>query len=532
MRFCPFCSAENPTEASHCATCARRLPPLPPKRQRTQPVPTGVAAAAEIAGVGVATPVAPAPAPVTTTPASLLPAPSALRRSVPPDPRADGSPSRRRNDSSVLPPNPEPAPAPAPGPARALAPRTEVVTPLPPPVVVARPPGLDDPPREIAAPREPEPTPSVVRDATRIDPPPTRIARLPELVDRPFTPPKVLPIPDDPEPGLLNSLRYAITFVRARWQRRGAIKHLGEEIKQDTASLDLVLGTLGAQARSLGIDNRAIAAENAAITAAEEKKTKLEQINGDLASRKSDEITKFDEIERDRTTKVQDAEKILEEANRELSILEGQRRGLRDKRKEVERRQKAYLKAAEDREAEAGNLPMGADRSDRRKAAEDHRREAAALDPERQDLDRKLAALERPIATSTAKVDAARGELDSARRSLHDAREGHRHRLSEIEAEQARKNREITQSESEIQRRLVTLGTLINLNRVEHVGFTELYERIDRLRVAIGARTTEIDKLTLERDGYNRGAMVRGFATLGGGVVLLITLVVILLAVL
>ena len=47
MRFCPFCSSENLDEVSECVSCARRLPPLPPRRRknglaRTATVPTAV----------------------------------------------------------------------------------------------------------------------------------------------------------------------------------------------------------------------------------------------------------------------------------------------------------------------------------------------------------------------------------------------------------------------------------------------------------------------------------------------------------
>src|SRR5204862_8156271 len=99
--------------------------------------------------------------------------------------------------------------------------------------------------------------------------------------------------------------------------------------------------------------------------------------------------------------------------------------------------------------------------------------------------------LERPITEANARLDAAKAELDAAKRSLNDAREGHGHRLAELDAEQKRKGREVGLAEAEIQRRLVTLGTLVNLNRVEDPSFPELYQRIDRLRSAITARTTE-----------------------------------------
>jgi len=223
---------------------------------------------------------------------------------------------------------------------------------------------------------------------------------------------------------------------------------------------------------------------------------------------------------------------MVGEAQSELTNLEAQRRSLRDKRKELERRLKAYLKAADDHDRQAGSAPLGDQRQELRRVAEGHRKEAAALEPERQDIDRRLGSIERPINEVIARLDAGKAELDAAKRSLNDAREGHTHRLAELDAEQKRKTREIGLAESEIQRRLVTLGTLVNLNRIEDPQFTELYTRIDRLRGAITARTTEIEKLTAEREAYDRGTLVRGVATIGGAILILIMLIVIVAAIL
>ena len=173
---------------------------------------------------------------------------------------------------------------------------------------------------------------------------------------------------------------------------------------------------------------------------------------------------------------------------------------------------------------------MGDARQDHRRAAEQFRKEAAAIEPERQETDRRLAALERPIGEATARLDAAKAELDAAKRSLGDAREGHTHRLAELDAEHKRKAREIALAEAEVARRLVTLGTLVNLNRIEDTRFAELYQRIDRLRGAITARTTESEKLAAEREAYDRGTLVRGISAIGGAFVAFIALIVILRA--
>jgi chromosome segregation ATPase len=370
-----------------------------------------------------------------------------------------------------------------------------------------------------------------LRSPTGATPPPTRIQRAEGLADRPFTPPRVLPVPEIPEPGLVNAAKYSVKFTRARWQRRGAIKTLGSEIKQDTEALDQVLGALGREARNAKVEGRVFSAENSAIDGAEQRIQALGKEAGDVDSRKADENSKFLDVESERNAKLVEAEKTADEASKEVQHLEGQRRSLRDKRKELERRQKTYLKNAEDNDRQAGTATMGEARADLRRSAEGHRKEAAALEPERQDVDRRLAALERPIGEAVARLDAARAELDAAKRSLTDAREGHTHRLAELDAEQKRKSREIGLAEAEIQRRLVTLGTLVNLNRIEIVAFAELYERIDRIRGAITARTTEIEKLTAEREAYDRGTLVRGVSTIGGAIVLFIALIVILRAI-
>ncbi|MEP6864402.1 MAG: hypothetical protein ABJE66_27520, partial [Deltaproteobacteria bacterium] len=135
------------------------------------------------------------------------------------------------------------------------------------------------------------------RDAT--EPPPTRI-RTDAMVDRPFTPAQVLAVPEIPEPGLVKAARYAYIFARARWQRRGAIKQLGLEIRQDTDALDQVLGALGAAARSARVEGRVFSAENSAISEAQERINNLNKEGAEVEGRKAEENSKFVDVERER----------------------------------------------------------------------------------------------------------------------------------------------------------------------------------------------------------------------------------------
>lgn len=362
-------------------------------------------------------------------------------------------------------------------------------------------------------------------------PPPTRVGSTTGPVKTPFEPPDVVPVPEVPEPGLINAAGYAVSFTRAHWQRRSVIKNLDSTIKKDTVRMDDELGTLGKHARSLGVDNRVLEAENQAIDEAENRHATLERECAQLSHRQAEEDRSFAKLEGERQSKVDDGQGALDKVQQELATLEAQRRGLRDKFKVVERQLKSLVKSIEEREEQAAKASMGDARAGLRQAVEDLRKDARALEPEKQDIEQRLVEFERPISQAMARIEARKAELDAARRSLDDAREGHRHRLAELEAEQSRKKHELAQAGAEIQRRLVTLGTLVNLHRIERPEFDDLYARIDELRGAIGARSSEIDRLAAEREAYDRGSLVRGFFVLAGGVAVIVIFFAVVIAI-
>jgi hypothetical protein len=474
VRFCPYCSAENTEEATQCARCARKLPALPARRLPT-PRPTVGGPAAQ-AGAERAIPSILAPRETGATAIFPEPRPGrTTRASTPPPPPPPPAPARVRPDSSAS--------------------------------------GV----------KLPEPT---------LQPPPTRLAAAPPGSVAPEPLPVVDPMPEVPDTGLYASARYAIGFLRGLLQRRAAVKSLHEQIRVDTSALDTLLGALGRAVRDLRIDTRATRGEMESIDEAERRKQKAQLDSSELGGKLAEENQRFAEVEKEREDKLRETEAALAKAEAELEGFEAQRRSLRDKRKQIERQQKGYLKAAEDREEEASKSAMGDARAQLRRSAEELRREAASLDPERQDVERRLQAVDKPLSQAAARLEALRDELESVRGSLTDAREGHRQRFAELEAQHGSKGREVAEADSEIARRLVTLGTLVNLNRIERPEFDELYGRIDMLRNAIGSRTQHIDRLNAERETADRAALLRGAAVLAAGLVVLLTAVAFLIALL
>ncbi|MBK9073078.1 MAG: hypothetical protein IPL79_19080 [Myxococcales bacterium] len=355
--------------------------------------------------------------------------------------------------------------------------------------------------------------------------------RRPTFPTRVFTPPDVTAMPKCPHSGLVAQARYTVAVLRARRVRRKAIAQLELGVVQETTALELVLGDLGRAARAAGVSNKALDEENNAITRAEQARETHGQKSVEITTRRNDEMARSSEVEHERLTQVSDAERRLAAAEREYERLDGERRKLRDHAKELGSRAAAYEKSATKREQEAARLGASDAATQLRHTVEQHRREAGILHSEHQEIDRKLAVIETPLGQARDAVRVARAELDSAKANLRDAREGHRQRLVELDAEQARNTAAFSQADGEIQRRLVTLGTLMNLHRLPAPDTEELFARVDRLKSMISAHAGEIEHLGNQRDGYDRPTFYRGIIAWCAALVVLFALVTLILVV-
>ena len=223
------------------------------------------------------------------------------------------------------------------------------------------------------------------------EPPPTRIHRAEAHADRPFTPPKVAAGARDPgaRPRQRGALRVPVRARALAAPRRDQAAR-----RRDQA------GHRGARSGArCARPRRARRARRGPRVLRRERRDQRRRGARRVAQQgarrrrrraRPRRTRKFVDVERERNAKLAEAERMVEEAQRELQHLEAQRRSLRDKRKELERRQKAYLKNAEDNDRQAGSAPMGDQRQELRRVAEGHRKEAAALEPDRQEIDRRL----------------------------------------------------------------------------------------------------------------------------------------------
>ncbi|MEZ4367583.1 MAG: hypothetical protein R2939_15095 [Kofleriaceae bacterium] len=305
MRYCPFCSGENAVGAVRCVVCGRSLPSAPARRTAEAaavPSPSAAPSAATaplVAPPHAATVPTALPAPARRSPSSPPPIPgsigaavqaatgeapalarrspsvppllAALRRtaSAPPAGALPTGPGRRREDQV----------APALGEARARTPSTPPAMPTSPEwsAGVARD-RLDAP--ALSLPMAPSPSPDSEA------PPPTLNVYTVGYVDRPYAPSTVVASwPEAPERGLVATAAWPrCGSSRARWQCRGAVRQLGEEIRRDTTASTRCSAASGAPPRAAGLETKALSVEKPA-SATPRARAILAREVGELAAR-------------------------------------------------------------------------------------------------------------------------------------------------------------------------------------------------------------------------------------------------------
>ena len=286
--------------------------------------------------------------------------------------------------------------------------------------------------------------------------------------------------PKVPEPGFLNAAAYALSFTLApTGSAARVIKSLDSTIKKDTARMDDELGTLGKHARSLGVDKpRSRGRKSGHRRGRESPRRYLERECAARQSlRQAEEDRSFAKLEGERQTKVDDGQSALDKVQQELSSLEAQRRGLT--------RQTQGPRSTSSRACTKSNSRSVKNRPPRppwamlaaglRKAVEELRKRcqrSRARKARNRTTGRRARAPHRLVpwpGSRPARPSSRQRGAASKMPARVTATAWPSSRPS-----RAARNTSWLRPVHEIQRRLVTLGTLVNLHRIERPEFDEL----------------------------------------------------------
>jgi chromosome segregation ATPase len=356
--------------------------------------------------------------------------------------------------------------------------------------------------------------------------------------------------------GPLDSLRYAVTVLRGIYLRRTRIARLRRTNVEAQTRLDDVLRELGRAARTEKLQLAGLAEEMQATDAAQERKARAEAERAEYQRVRDAEQQKLEQFASEKLREIADckAELTAREAERKGKLSE--RRALTDQLARFDAQLKSIGRQVQSKQAElikkvttvdAPTEPTGDEAASGAVVSaaigdsarlrleteiETLQQSATALDEPREAAQDKLRQLEAPIAELLLSIDTLRERGETLRRELETAQRESAAEQRTLEAEADKRANEIHSASREISQRLSTLGTLVNLKRVDSPLFAPLYQQVDGLKLEMAQRDTQIQGLSAEAEAYDRSALHKGLvaaALLAAGLVALLVVLAVAL---
>ena len=348
---------------------------------------------------------------------------------------------------------------------------------------------------------------------------------IPQVVDAPVPP--FLKLPPMPTPPALQSawasVKYLPPLLRAWWARVWAQRTLSALVFADQRALDGVLKELGRAAREAGVDAPQVAEEMKRVQAEEARRLKAE---GDAQAAldgvvREQERWRADEGDRraqiaQKESEIVSAEALLKERENQRKVhvlshgqLESQLRAA--ERRAVQADAKAQKLDVLPEDKGGGLKPAAAARLE----SEAAQKEAVSIQPLRDQAQERITALDGPIAEAEDKLAFLSKELELIKHDLADALAAHTRSIKQLEKDKQLADEEREGAEREMSQRFITVGTILNLNRIEGERFVPLYARIDELRQTLASRDAVMQRLKAERQSYDRPSLQKGLMTIG-----------------
>jgi hypothetical protein len=509
---------ERPVERSSVPALAATEPPA---AQRAPVEPATVEPAPAIASAAVAPP----PAAVEPAPVAPTPEPAAAPRKPPPQLVAPED-----NWATVRTPLLDPSEM---GVSLGDEPESEA-TPLP-----IHAPGYDPLlPSLASAPQAPASgTIEVATEALELVRPPNIVVELAEPVAAPEPPlPRELaglpPMPRAPaSPGLWGAVQYLYPVGRAWWARRKAQAAIRDALVGDQRSLDQVLGELGRAAREERLDVAAVRDEMQELAAVEERRARDEAESQSTRERRAAEVERFTRLEKACDDAIVEQQATVAKSEQAQRDVAGRQREAQAELGRIDGELEAARRAIAAAEGRMGSAPPEQRGAVEAELATQRAREGE-ITPRREAAAARVAELDKPVEQAAQTLDEDQKELARRKRALAATVSERTAALDALDARLKQLHLAQNAAVAESSRRYVSIGTLLNLNRVERERFTPLYERIDALKSGVTEREALIARLDEERLGFDHAAAQKGVITVAaalGGLVVVAVLLLLLL---
>lgn len=327
------------------------------------------------------------------------------------------------------------------------------------------------------------------------------------------------PIPVSPSsPGALSAVLYLVPVARGLAERRREQARIRKLLQVEQQSLDGILSQLGRAAHEERLDLPPLTDETTLLRQAEDRRDRAQRQIAQLSVRKTTE-------EQRASAHSAESRRAIDRLSGEANHLEAELRQRADHR----RRHQAELarldgilrtlsrtaELADQRAAERAHDPQAA--SQARAQGDSARGQAEALYPQRDAAQREVAQTEGPIAELTEKLGAVRSELGLVRQDLQRHEQDQAKLMQALDEDLKLQHAEREAAEREMQQRMMTVGTLVNLNRAGGTRFAPLYQQVDDVKGRLSGYESALARLDTESESIDRHAVQRGLIVLGAG---------------
>ena len=343
-----------------------------------------------------------------------------------------------------------------------------------------------------------------------------------------FSLPHLSPVPKIPEPSVVQYVKYTFDFGVAWWQRKKASKNLGQALHKDNSNLEEIYVDLGRAARYAEPKIAVFAEEFKLLEKLDERRFEAENAYTAMVVEKTEKTSKHELEDSER-------EKIINGYNTELEEVEDSKRSLeRDKRdllgrqKELEKemkniegeiRQGESNVSAENDAALAGQVRVVLDKK---------RKSLSELSLKHDDFQTPIQQKEKEILETSNKIRYLRDQVDNQKRRYKSIKQAHKQEQINIENQVEELNKSWMAADRDMLSQFESLGRQCNLERVVHDELNDYYVSIDSLRSKVSKESGALVRIEKEMEAYDKSALIKGAALMGGGVVLVLIFLAIL----
>lgn len=323
-------------------------------------------------------------------------------------------------------------------------------------------------------------------------------------------------IPAAPETrSILAAVIYLWPVSQGIWSRRREGARIRKNLVTVQQSLDGLLLQLGKVAFEENAASPPLLDEMTLLKQAEERRDRAIKQTTHLMEVRSAEEQRRAALEADQRQTIAALTRQAEGLDNELRQLADQRRQQLAEIARIDAELRRLQRAAEQADGRARKAQEAQAASQARAQADSARGQAEALLPQREGAAQQARTLDEPIQALTQQLGGVRSELGLRQKELLRQQEEKARLLQALDADIRLSQAERAAAEDEMQQRLMTVGTLVNLYRSTGARYQPLYQQVDEIRAQLAAYEATLARLQTESMSYDRQAVQKGLLVLG-----------------